>query len=221
MEEWLTLDGKGGLDLSLLNLKGYPTEVEQTEFFSWLGRAIAQWQHVETSLFTIASTAIRADNVVALGAMFHSQFTFKGRLDAVNAAIPASLALPETVQMWKALANKLKAAGEQRNKFAHGQTFFDPSRKEGERLFVSGNYWNHKNWGKIGVNGDGITTAMLKERAESFANLQHEVWMFGGTLAGELKPMDAGLKGLFGLGDLGAITWEEGKGLLGIPLQNK
>jgi len=63
---------------------------------------------------------------------------------------------------------------------------------------------------------------MLKERAKEFVKLQHEVWMYGGVLADELKPMEFGLKGLFGLGDtINALTWEEGKGLLGIPLKDK
>jgi hypothetical protein len=188
MEPWLVLNPAGSL-LRVAEDKKLPgpTKAEQADFFSSLGRCFSAWQMVEASLYSVATSAVQAQNIIALAAMFHSQRMFRGKLDSVNEVMKVLVITKKVRDAWTGLHKKLGESGEVRNKMTHGQTFFDPARERGKRLFISGRFWDHKNMFKAGKR-DVFTSTELQRIAKSFSLLDAQVWIYGGALREDLSP---------------------------------
>jgi hypothetical protein len=123
-------------------------EDEAQQFYAALGKAISQWQHVESAL-VITFTALTGSNSPrssVVNAAFHSLISFKAKLDMVDTAFKTaafmspreSALLPE----WKTLRNRISKRSDRRNELAHFSMIRSESRKPGYRFHLSPNAIN-------------------------------------------------------------------------------
>jgi hypothetical protein len=148
-----------------------------------LGMAIAAWQFVESSLFTIYATAfdvqsVRA-NYDALNAAFHVPSGFRVRLDMTSAAL-ARAGLSDNLQaQWAGLSERAVKRSKRRNQLAHAVVCFQPyERPVGKQLFLTQNLTNIANRDSGLSQGSIIGQKELDEMRVSFEELSQALTDF-------------------------------------------
>jgi len=111
----------------------YPKPSQVKTFYAAMGKAIAAWQSVESSLYEVYRACTRAAIPGAEAAAFFSVAAFRAKLTLTSAAVNFiahdQIAL---LNEWKALSNRAAHKADRRNEIAHGAvwTMFQEKRKD-------------------------------------------------------------------------------------------
>src|ERR1700689_440214 len=85
----------------------YPRPSQVKTFYAAVGRAIASWQLVESTLYDVYRVSTRAQRPGAEAAAFYSVPAFRTKLNLTSAAVKFSLFGNDALlSEWKALANQ-------------------------------------------------------------------------------------------------------------------
>lgn len=120
-----------------------PAKEEIGDFYVRLGMAIAAWQHVESSLFSIYQCCFDphrslASSMASLNAAFHQPAGFRTRLDMTNTAFECSPFDGAIKGDWGKLYTRALRRSQRRNALTHAVVCFQPyERPPGQQLFLS------------------------------------------------------------------------------------
>jgi hypothetical protein len=152
-----------------------------------LGRAVAEWQFIESGLTNLFFAAIGATNESVSAAVFHVPSGFNTRLQMVTAALKHAIVPSPWVARWEVIAKKLKKLSERRNIISHGITAFDMSRSETERFFLTANFYHPEKREDVFDHQIGATTADLLEMAREFLIAKEELMAFSNYFFVEIR----------------------------------
>lgn len=155
-----------------------PSVDEEQPFYEALGRAVAMWQFVETSLVLVQQAADRSAERRKNAVWFHKEQKFTLRLPLVAAALAKVELLKFWADQWPAFHSKLRAASSVRNRISHALVYFDPRRTAGSRIFLSVNLRNPDRWDEFMRGEKHFDTAALLATAARFCHLYDEVRNF-------------------------------------------
>jgi len=163
-----------------------PVDADVTGFFAVLGETMARWQLTEMFLFGIYKRAIEPHSDVdndALSVAYHEVRTFGGRLSVVDAAVRERLrSHPDVFAIWRDLRGRLREASSQRNRWAHGVVFYDPTRASGDKLFLGPNVLDPRKNRERFSQDVTTTIAQLVEAQQTSENARTELAAFQQTL---------------------------------------
>lgn len=152
-----------------------PAADEEQPFYEALGRAVAMWQFIETSLVVVQQAADRSADRQKNAISFHDQQMFAKRLPLVEAALRRIESLGFWADQWAGYETRLKAAAVIRNRIAHALVYFDPARPLGRRIFLGVNLRNPKRWDEFRKGDKHFDAEALLRAAASFCHLHNEL----------------------------------------------
>lgn len=122
--------------------------VEATELYAALGRALNRWGGIEHSMCSLFCRCINEENSWPTVRAFWAVVSFEGKLAMVSEVVRGRFQhKPELVKRWEVLAADLKSRVSLRNKLAHGTVIRMANYRRGvcpPDLFLSPYHWkNH------------------------------------------------------------------------------
>jgi hypothetical protein len=110
-------------------------EEEEVAYYYELGRALAEWAHVERALFCVLAECFPISAHAKLGMGYVAIEGSRAKLRFVDHAVTRALvkSKPRTAR-WKKLQERMSSLTSTRNKLAHNPTRVFNSYKEGRRL---------------------------------------------------------------------------------------
>ncbi|RZA12203.1 MAG: hypothetical protein EOP02_30740 [Proteobacteria bacterium] len=155
-----------------------PTAEESAAYAAALGRALAEWQFIESGLVELFEHALGGARHAGAVAAFHVPQGFRTRLDMCTAAVKKSGAPDAWIKRWKEIASGLKALGDKRNIASHGITIFDACRPVGQRLFMTTNINNPDKRQDIFDHAVGVGARTLHEQAKEYSAAYEDLTAF-------------------------------------------
>lgn len=143
-----------------------------------LGRAVAEWQFIESGLSNLFYAATGSTNEAASAAVFHVPSGFSTRLQMVTAAMKHAGVPLSWVARWEEIAKKIKKLSERRNVISHGITVFDMSRPEPDKFFLTTNINHPEKREDVFDHQTGVAANDLLEMARIFLNAREELAAF-------------------------------------------
>jgi hypothetical protein len=165
-------------------------EAEVQAFYAALGKAMAQWQPVESALAIIFTAIVSGDiNRQSLGnATFHALASFKPKLEMLDAAMAAaSVIFPlerspwadkSIFSEWNALRNRTSKRADRRNEIAHFAMHIEPMNPPGRRCFLAPNVMNVNSIIKYEGTPPTRNICMIMAIGNSFENLANDLQEF-------------------------------------------
>lgn len=164
-----------------------PTAEESADYCAAVGRALVEWQFIESGLVQLFEHAIRSTHHAGAAAAFHVPQGFRVRLDMCTAALSKSGAPASWTARWKVLSGKLKGLGDKRNIASHGLTMFDATRPPEKRLFVTKNLGHPDKREDVFDHRVGITAEMLHKQAQEYSAAYEELAAFSNYFSVAIK----------------------------------
>jgi hypothetical protein len=162
-----------------------PSIDEEQPFYEALGRAMAMWQFVETSLVIVQQASDRTPEREQHAIEFHRTREFGKKLNLVTKSLERVEILKSWADQWPNYESKLRRAAVVRHRITHALVYFDPRREAGSRIFLSVNLRNPARWDEFMRGEKHLDRTALLRSAASFNLLHNEVRNFADAMSAE------------------------------------
>lgn len=166
-------------------------EEEEERFYAAMGRALDQWQKVETFLLCIFCRLMGHPNNNAANMAFHTILNFDTKLGMTHsvATVTLPIAAPHLWTQWIPLHNRASRRNDRRNELAHFAVIADPKAKPGYRFHLQPSPLNARATLRWGWNPPRRNVCQLKALAAAFSTLGDDMRTFWRALSGvPLRP---------------------------------
>jgi hypothetical protein len=164
-----------------------PSVVGSDAYCLALGRAVAEWQFIESGLSNLFYAVTGSTNEAVSAAVFHVPSGFSTRLQMVTAAMKHAGVPHSWLARWEEIAKKIKKLSERRNVISHGITVFDMSRPEPDRFFLTTNINHPEKREDVFDHQTGVAANDLLEMARMFLNAREELSAFSNYFFSEVR----------------------------------
>lgn len=138
---------------------------EHKRFYSAIGFAISQWQHVEVALAHTFISLVQAGDQGAANSAYFAAINFSTKLDMVNAAAQMRIHSP-LLDEWDSLYKEARSRSNVRNNLAHFMCVMRIYKNDKYRYYLEPNILNLSNLG-------------AKSPRYNFLNIENEGRSFG------------------------------------------
>lgn len=164
-----------------------PTVEESAAYAAAMGRAMAEWQFIESGLVQLFEHALHRAHHPGLATVFHVPQGFRTRLEMCTAAVEKSGAPEPWIDRWKKICAKLQKLGQTRNVVSHGITMFDATRPPGARLFLTKNINHPDRRQNVFDHSVGVAADEMHGHAKSYFAAYEELAAFSNYFSAAIR----------------------------------
>lgn len=157
-------------------------EEEVDEFYTALGQAISQWQHVEDQIYQIYAACLASENDPATAAAYHTVVNFQTRLQMTDAALRHTFRKGKIAAEWPKKRDMVRKKSRIRNNLAHFEVVQMESKRPGQRVKLQATISSPDNWVRIDKGQGVYTNKNINNFAEQCAELVIDLVKFKSSI---------------------------------------